>query len=40
MKKFTSENENRKVWLYALEVLAGAVVLWLFGYVIFAFCMI
>lgn len=39
-KKYTSDNESRKVWIYALEVLAGVVGLWLLGYVIFVFCMI
>ena len=39
-KKQPSENERRKAWIYALEVLAGAVVLWLIGYVVFAFCVI
>jgi hypothetical protein len=40
MKKHTSENEGRKAWLYALEVLAGGLVLWLLGYVVFAFSVI
>lgn len=40
MKKYTSENEGRKIWLYVLELLAGGLVLWLLGYAVFAFFMI
>ena len=40
MKKYTSENEGRHIWRYVLELMAGSLVLWLLGYVVFAFYMI